>query len=272
MTDTTQPVADPMFAGTLQGRVAAVTGAGRGIGLGIATAFAEAGAQVVLIDLDEAVTSAGEELQRRGFAAAGVVADVTDPEQVGAAMQVAEQRFGGLDVLVNNAGIITIDKLEDTRLEDVERVLRVNTTAVLIGVQQALPLLRASDNPCVLNASSGQGRQGFVFTPAYAASKFGVIGLTQSLAKELAPDGIRVNAYCPGIVETPMWEYNDRRWGALLGDYQPGELIAEWIDGIPLKRPATATDVANLLLFLASDAGQYITGQAINVDGGMFMS
>jgi meso-butanediol dehydrogenase/(S,S)-butanediol dehydrogenase/diacetyl reductase len=124
----------------------------------------------------------------------------------------------------------------------------------------------------ILNASSGQGRQGFIFTPHYAASKFGVIGLTQSLAKELAPSGVRVNSYCPGIVKTEMWEYNDREWGSRLGDYKPGELIQEWINGIPLKRPAEATDVANLLLFLASDAGSYITGQAINIDGGMFMN
>jgi meso-butanediol dehydrogenase / (S,S)-butanediol dehydrogenase / diacetyl reductase len=272
MNDTAATVADPMFRGTLSGRVAAVTGAGRGIGLGIATGFAEAGASVVLMDLDEAVVEAGENLAAAGVPAVGVVTDVTDPEQVRAALAIAKERFGGLDILVNNAGIITIDRLEDTTVESVEQVLKVNTTAVFIGVQEALPMLRESEHGCILNASSGQGRQGFLFTPAYAASKFGVIGMTQSMAKELAADGIRANAYCPGIVETPMWEYNDARWGRLLGGYEPGELIQEWIDGIPLKRPATASDVTNLLLFLASDAGQYITGQAINVDGGMFMS
>jgi meso-butanediol dehydrogenase/(S,S)-butanediol dehydrogenase/diacetyl reductase len=124
----------------------------------------------------------------------------------------------------------------------------------------------------ILNAASGQARQGFVYTPHYAASKFGVVGLTQSLAKELASDQITVNAYCPGIVGSDMWSYNDREWGRLLGDYKPGELMAEWVAGIPLGRAGTNDDVASLLLFLASDDAAYITGQTINVDGGMFMN
>ena len=99
-----------------------------------------------------------------------------------------------------------------------------------------------------------------------------MVGLTQSLAKELAADQITVNAYCPGIVGSDMWAYNDREWGRLLGDYKPGELMEEWIAGIPLKRAGTTDDVANLLLFLASDEAAYITGQTINVDGGMFMN
>jgi meso-butanediol dehydrogenase/(S,S)-butanediol dehydrogenase/diacetyl reductase len=99
-----------------------------------------------------------------------------------------------------------------------------------------------------------------------------VVGLTQSLAKELAGDQITVNAYCPGIVGSDMWSYNDREWGRLLGDYKPGELMAEWIAGIPLGRAGTNDDVAALLLFLASDDAAYITGQTINVDGGMFMN
>jgi meso-butanediol dehydrogenase/(S,S)-butanediol dehydrogenase/diacetyl reductase len=131
---------------------------------------------------------------------------------------------------------------------------------------------RAGKGGRILNAASGQARQGFIYTPHYAASKFGVVGLTQSLAKELAADQITVNAYCPGIVGTDMWDYNDREWGRLLGTYGPGELMAEWVAGIPLGRAGTNDDVANLLLFLASDEASYITGQSINVDGGMFMS
>ncbi|MGY4653032.1 NAD(P)-dependent dehydrogenase (short-subunit alcohol dehydrogenase family) [Mycobacterium sp. URHB0021] len=137
---------------------------------------------------------------------------------------------------------------------------------------QALPLHTAAGGGSVLNAASGPARQGFIYTPAYAASKFGVVGLTQSLAKELAKDNIRVNAYCPEIVKTDMWGYNDREWGRRLGDDKLGELIAKWIEDIPLKPPASESYVANAVLFLASEAAQYITGQAVNVDGGMFMN
>jgi len=123
----------------------------------------------------------------------------------------------------------------------------------------------------ILNAASGQARQGFIFTPHYAASKFAVVGLTQSLAKELATEQITVNAYCPGIVGSDMWSYNDREWGRLLGDYKPGELMEEWVAGIPLGRAGTNDDVASLLLFLASDDAAYITGQTITVDGGQVL-
>jgi meso-butanediol dehydrogenase/(S,S)-butanediol dehydrogenase/diacetyl reductase len=218
------------------------------------------------------VEKSAAELRAAGFDAEHAVADVTNEDQVKAAFARVVELWGGLDILVNNAGIITIANLEELSLEEFNKVLNVNTTAVFLCCREAAPLLKASGKGVILNASSGQGRQGFIFTPHYAASKFGVIGLSQSLAKELAPAGVRVNSYCPGIVKTEMWEYNDREWGTRLGNYKPGELIQEWIDDIPLKRPAEASDVANLLLFLASDAGSYITGQAINIDGGMFMN
>ncbi|MGO4246212.1 SDR family NAD(P)-dependent oxidoreductase [Paenarthrobacter sp. RAF54_2] len=268
----TKPIGSEIFAGHFKGRRALVTGGGSGIGLGIAQAFAEAGASVLIVDRDPKVADSAENLRQAGFEVEHAVADVTKEDEVKAAFARVVELWGALDILVNNAGIITIANLEELSLEEFNRVLAVNTTAVFLCCREAAPLLRASENGVILNASSGQGRQGFIFTPHYAASKFGVIGLSQSLAKELAPSGIRVNSYCPGIVKTEMWEYNDREWGSRLGNYKPGELIQEWINGIPLKRPAEAADVANLLLFLASDAGSYITGQAINIDGGMFMN
>jgi len=124
----------------------------------------------------------------------------------------------------------------------------------------------------IINTASGQARDGFIYTPHYAASKFGVMGMTQSLAKEVAQDGITVNAICPGIIHTDMWDYNDRVWGKLMGNYQPGELMATWIENIPMKRAGKVEEVAGLVAFLAGPDAAYITGQAINIDGGLIMS
>jgi meso-butanediol dehydrogenase/(S,S)-butanediol dehydrogenase/diacetyl reductase len=251
-------------------KVVVVTGAGRGLGAGIAERFAGEGARVVLADRDSVVEETAAQL---ADGAIGVVADVTSEDDVRALFERARAAFGRVDVLVNNAGIITISRLEELTLADWERVLRVNTTGTFLCCQAAAEVMREQGGGGrILNAASGQARQGFIYTPHYAASKFGVVGLTQSLAKELASDQITVNAYCPGIVGSDMWSYNDREWGRLLGDYEPGELMAEWVAGIPLGRAGTPDDVAGLLLFLASDEAAYITGQTINVDGGMFMS
>jgi meso-butanediol dehydrogenase / (S,S)-butanediol dehydrogenase / diacetyl reductase len=265
-------IGSALFHREFDGRHVVVTGAAGGIGLAIGEAFAEAGASVRLVDLSLAVTAAAEAASVRGLAVTGAVADVTDEEQVKALFAALAQEWSKLDVLVNNAGIITIAPLPETSVADFERVLRVNTTAQFLCAREALPLLRTAGGGSIVNAASGQARQGFIYTPGYAASKFGVVGLTQSLAKELAKDGIRVNAYCPGIVATDMWSYNDREWGRLLGDYQPGELMAKWVSEIPMGRAATPTDIANAVLFLASSAASCITGQALNVDGGMFMN
>ncbi len=247
-----------------ENKTVVVTGAGGGIGKGIAARFAAEGAQVVLADRDPGVLETADEL-----GGIGVQADITDPDDVARVFAAADR----VDVLVNNAGIITISRLEELTLADWDRVLRVNTTGAFLCCQAAAARMREQgEGGRLLNAASGQARQGFIYTPHYAASKFAVVGLTQSLAKELASDQITVNAYCPGIVGSDMWSYNDREWGRLLGDYTPGELMEEWVAGIPLGRAGTNDDVASLLLFLASDDAAYITGQTINVDGGMFMN
>ncbi|MFF0080653.1 SDR family oxidoreductase [Streptomyces canus] len=258
-----------------EGKSVVVTGAAQGIGRGIAARFAEEGAHVLLLDLSEAVEEAAQEVsaQYPGGGAIGVCADVTSPDDVARAFDLADRTRNGVDILVNNAGVITISPLEDLSLADWQKVIAVNTTGTFLCAQAAAANMRVHGRGGrILNAASGQARQGFVYTPHYAASKFGVVGLTQSLAKELAKDRITVNAYCPGIVGSDMWDYNDREWGRLLGDYQPGELMAEWVAGIPLGRAGTDDDVAGLVLFLASEEAAYITGQTINVDGGMFMN
>jgi meso-butanediol dehydrogenase/(S,S)-butanediol dehydrogenase/diacetyl reductase len=258
------------------GKVAVVTGGSRGIGRAIAERFVREGASVCVAANEPLVHETAAALASAaggGAKVVGAVVDVTDRAQVQALYARVAAELGEVDISVQNAGVITVAKLEDLTEAEWDRVMAVNTKGVFLCCQEAAARMRAAGHKGrLINTASGQARQGFVYTPHYAASKFGVVGITQSLAKELAKTGITVNAFCPGIIATDMWAYNDAAWGRLLGDYRPGELMAEWVESIPMGRAGTGADVAGLVTFLASDDAAYITGQTINVDGGMFMS
>ncbi|QKJ88377.1 SDR family oxidoreductase [Paramixta manurensis] len=260
-----------------QQQTVVITGACRGIGAGIAERFARDGANLVMVSNAERVFTTAEQLRARyGVEILARQVDVTDEEQVQALYQQAFERFGRIDVSIQNAGVITIDYFDKMPKQDFEKILAVNTTGVWLCCREAAKYMVKQQRGSLINTSSGQGRQGFIYTPHYAASKMGVIGITQSLAQELAPWHITVNAFCPGIIESEMWDYNDRVWGEILSSeekrYGKGELMAEWVENIPLKRAGQPEDVAGLVAFLASDDARYITGQTINVDGGLIMS
>ncbi len=261
------------MSGRHENKVVVITGAGRGIGRCIANKFSQEGAKLVVSSIEDSVHEVAAEINSNGGDAISIIADVTKKDQVINIFQKAEDKYGKIDVSIHNAGVIKIDKLENVTEADWDFVMNVNIKGVFLCAQEAgLRMRKYGNGGRIINTASGQARQGFIYTPSYAASKFGVIGLTQSLAKELAKDKITVNSYCPGIIKSDMWDYNDRVWGALLGDYKPGELMQEWVDNIPLGYAGDGTEVANLLSFIASDEAEYITGQTINIDGGMFMS
>jgi len=256
-----------------EGKTIVITGASRGIGAALARRFAREGGAVVVSANEPACEAVAGEIVAAGGKAVAKAADVTRKSDVLALFDAAERAFGSVDVSVQNAGVITIARIDAMTESEWDRVMEVNTKGVFLCCQEAIARMRKHGRGGrLINTASGQARQGFIYTPHYAASKFGVIGITQSLAKEVAKEGITVNAFCPGIIDTDMWAYNDEAWGKLLGDYRPGELMAEWVQGIPMGRAGSGEDVAGLVTFLASDDAGYITGQTINVDGGLIMS
>ena len=247
----------------LDGLRVLVTAGASGIGLATARAFAREHARVHVSDVDRAALDA---LARSDAALSQSVCDVADRSQVAAMFDDALAALGGLDVLVNNAGIAgPTAKCEEVAPDDWERTLSVNITGQFHCAQLAIPHLRRSSNASIINLSSAAGRFGFPLRTPYAASKWAVIGFTKSLSIELGGDGIRVNAICPGSVAGPRIESVYSKKAAARGvDY--AVVLEEALAKTSLHRLVTADDIANTIAFLCSPAGANISGQAIAVD------
>lgn len=258
------------MSGALDGKVALVTGAGRGIGRGIALRLARDGANVALVDLgSDGISAVAEEIAEIGSKASTFVADVSDRDQVFAAVDHAAAALGGFDIMVNNAGIALVAPLLDTRPEDVAKIWAVNVDGVLWGIQAAVTKFKdRGTKGKVINASSIAGHDGFAMLGVYSATKFAVRALTQAAAKEHAADGITVNAYCPGVVGTDMWVEIDKRFAELTGAAE-GETYDKFVGGIALGRAETPDDVAGFVSYLAGPDADYMTGQAGLIDGGL---
>lgn len=254
----------------IERKVALVTGGGQGIGRAIALRLANDGFDVAIAELDlEKANAVADEVRALGRRSVATVADVADREQVFAAVNAAARELGGFDVMVNNAGIAQVKTLEDVRPADLELIQRINVGGVLWGIQAAAAKLRAlGHGGKIINAASIAGHDGFAMLGVYSATKFAVRALTQAAARELAPFGITVNAYAPGIVGTGMWELIDERLSEYNGAPR-GENFRKYAEGIALGRPSTPEDVASFVSYLAGPDSDYMTGQAPMIDGGM---
>ncbi|KMO76784.1 acetoin reductase [Mycolicibacterium chlorophenolicum] len=254
----------------LNGKVALVTGAGRGIGRGIALRLARDGADVALVDVTgDSIESVAGEIIDIGCKATTFVADVSDRDQVFAAVEHAASALGGLDIMVNNAGIALVGPIIDVTPAELKKLWAVNVDGVLWGIQAAVAQFRKSGTRGkIINASSIAGHDGFAMLGPYSATKFAVRALTQAAAKEHAADGITVNAYCPGVVGTDMWVEIDKRFAELTGAAE-GETYDTFVGGIALGRAETPDDVAGFVSYLAGPDSDYMTGQAGLIDGGL---
>jgi NAD(P)-dependent dehydrogenase (short-subunit alcohol dehydrogenase family) len=256
----------------LDGQSALVTGAGRGIGRAIALELAGLGADVAVAELNAgAAEQTAAEVTKMGRRALGLRVDVTRADDRTAMVDETLKAFGRIDILVSNAGIYrSAPPLEITE-DHWDAVMGVNAKAVLFCAQAVLPTMLAARRGIIISVASMAGKVASPTSLPYAVSKAAVISLTRSLAAAYAGDGIRVNCVCPGLVDTEMWAQIDRELGVVRLGKQPGELWRERVATIPLGRSAQAADVANVVGFLATSKADYLTGQAINVTGGLLM-
>ena len=247
----------------LAGRVAVVSGAAAGIGRATAELFAEEGARVVLADVAaEAVREAAAGIGDAGGSGAAVVADVSSEAGVEAVVGAAERAFGPVDVLVNNAGVELKKLVEDTSLAEWDRVLRTNLTSAFLMSRRVIRGMKDRRRGVIVMNSSVGNFIAATKSSAYGASKAGMMALARSLALEGAPYGIRVNAVCPGVIDTPMNERN------LARSEDPEAMRRSWYEVTPLGRLGTSRDVAQAMLFLACDESSFVTGLPLVIDGG----
>ncbi|MCI8574866.1 MAG: SDR family oxidoreductase [Bacilli bacterium] len=240
----------------LEGQVAVITGGTRGIGFEIGRLFLENKAKVILFgSKEESVKSALEELKTIGFEAEGYYPNLMDFEVVSKTVNEIIEKYERIDILVNNAGISAKKKIEETSEEEFSQIMDLNVKAIFNMCKAVVPYMKKEKSGVILNTSSMVSIYGQPSGVGYPTSKFAVNGLTKSLARELAPFGIRVNAVAPGITKTDMVKS------------LPEEMIAPLIQSIPLGRIGEPRDIANAFLFLASDMASYVTGEILSVDG-----
>ncbi len=255
-----------------ENKVVLITGAGGGIGYAVAVAFAKEGAKLVLADLkSEFLEKVKAETEGLGAEVIAKAVDVSDYESVKAMFHEAKEKFGTVDVACNNAGVVGIGSIEEITPEDWDRVLGINAKGVFLCTKAAVEIMKPQGSGAIINTASIAGKMGMAHLSHYVASKFAVIGFTNSIAKEVATTGITVNAICPGIIGTGMW----RGEGGIADRWKnPGETEEQsWERNkttlIPQGVDQSAEDIAEGVLFLAG--AKHVTGQALAVDGGMTM-
>ncbi len=250
-----------------------VTGAARGIGLAIAQNLAATGYGVVIADIDDSAGArAVADIAATGATALFCKVDVSSRASVTAAVKACEQSFGFIHAIVNNAGFNRPQHFLETTEDNWDRIMKVNGLGVLIGIQEAAKaMIAAGHKGRIVNTASMAGRSGFGDFAPYCASKAAVISLTQAAARALAPQGICVNAFAPGVVETDLWTQLDHDLMAMGVASQPGEAMRDFAKGIPLGRTSTPGDIVGTVAFLISPASDYMTGQCLMIDGGMVM-
>ncbi|MCD6161506.1 MAG: 3-oxoacyl-[acyl-carrier-protein] reductase [candidate division Zixibacteria bacterium] len=244
----------------MSGKTALITGSARGIGLAIAERIGQLGANIIVSDiLEQEANEAASKLKEQGINAVSVAGDISNPEDVNRLFKTAADSFGGIDILVNNAGITRDNLLVRLDEKAWDSVMNVNLKGSFLCIKAAARAMMKKRYGRIVNISSIVGLIGNAGQANYAASKAGLIALTKSAAKELGARGITVNAIAPGYIQTEMTENLSQ------------DVKDAFLNVIPLKKPGVPKDIASLVLFLISDAASYITGQVINVDGGMVM-
>lgn len=256
-------------------RVALVTGAARGIGRGIALRLAADGLDVAVNDLEAnegELESVAEEIRNAGRRSTTIIADVSDADEVEGMVQRVADELGQLDVMVANAGIAQVKPILEVTPEDFDKMIAVNLRGVFLCYRAAArQMIRQGGGGKIIGAASIAGHKGFALLGHYSATKFAVRGLTQAAAQEWAEHGITVNAYCPGIVDTAMWELIDAQIGEIQG-LEKGEALAQFSQLIALGRVQTPEDVASFVSYLASGDSDYMTGQSVMIDGGIIFA
>ena len=257
--------------GTFDGKVAIVTGGANGIGKATAVEFAKEGANVVIADVNEEAGRAVEsDLNRLGSGGLLVVADLSYISECSRVVAETVEAFGGVDVLFNNVGVQSPDSyknVEDTPEEMWDLILDVNLKSYYMMSKFAIPEMRKRGGGAIINTASVQGLQSQKLVPAYAASKGGVLSLTRQMALDYAEENIRVLAVCPGTIDTEMVR-NAARMATHGEENDIDQIVAEWGKGHPIGRVGLGVDIANVVLFLASEKASFMTGEYVNVDGG----